>query len=189
MTAGLPQSHHDYTFAEYLTLERDSEIKHEFDDGEILVMTGGTSRHSALAAQIIMALGRTSPSGCTVFTSDMRVRIAATGRATYPDVSMVCGPIEYDPEDAKRTTITNPVLLVEVLSVTTEKGDRGNKWRHYQRIPSLQEYVLANHDPRIEIFRRTPSNTWQYFEVSEGSVTLACGPTLDLAMLYADLPL
>ena len=113
----------------------------------------------------------------------------ATGKATYPDASMVCGPIEYDSEDAKRTTITNPVLLVEVLSVTTEKGDRGDKWMHYQRIPSLQEYIMANHDPRIEIFRRMPSNAWEYFEVNEGSVKLACGATLDLAMLYADLPL
>jgi Uma2 family endonuclease len=118
-----------------------------------------------------------------VFSSDLRVRVRATGYVTYPDASIVCGAIEYDAEDSERTTITNPVLLVEVL------GDRGNKWRHYQRIPSLQEYILANHDPRIEIFRRTPSNTWQYFEVSEGNVGLACGATLDLAMLYADLPL
>jgi Uma2 family endonuclease len=188
MTASLPQSHHDYTFAEYLTLERDSEIKHEFDAGEILAMSGGTSRHSALGARIITALTNTSASGCIVFTPDMRVRIVATGRATYPDVSMVCGPIEYDAEDAAHTTITNPVLLVEVLSVTTEKGDRGNKWMHYQRIPSLQEYVLVSQDPRIEIYRRTPSGTWEYFEVREGIVRLATGPTLDLAMLYADLP-
>ena len=70
---------------------------------------------------------------------------------------MVCGPIEYDPEDAAHTTITNPVLIVEVLSVTTEKGDRGNKWMHYQRIPSLLEYVLVSRYERIEIFRRTSS--------------------------------
>lgn len=184
----LPQSHHDYSFADYLTLERDSEIKHEFDAGEILAMSGGTARHSALAVNVAFALKSALPAGCTVFQSDMRVRIAATGRATYPDVSMVCGPIECDPEDAARTTITNPVLLVEVLSVTTEKGDRGNKWMHYQRIPSLQEYVLVSQEPRIEIFRRTPSGTWEYFEVREGSVRLATGPALDLSMLYADLP-
>src|SRR5215213_5962176 len=118
MTASLPHSHHDYTFADYLALERDSEIKHEFDAGEILAMAGGTARHSALAANIITALRTTRPAGCTVFQSDMRVRVVATGRATYPDVSMVCGPIEYDREDAARTTMTNPVLLVEVLSVT-----------------------------------------------------------------------
>lgn len=189
MTASLPQSPHDYTFGDYLALERDSEIKHEFDAGEILAMSGGTARHSAVAARMIIALGNTCPPGCTVFTSDMRVRVVATGRATYPDVSMVCGPIEYDPEDAARTTITNPALLVEVLSVTTEKGDRGNKWMHYQRISSLQEYVLVSQEARVEIFRRTSSGTWEYFEVREGSVRLASGPTLDLAVLYADLPL
>ena len=188
MTASLPQSHHDYTFADYLTLERDSEIKHEFDAGEILAMPSGTARHSALAAKITAALETARPTGCTVFQSDMRVRVVATGRATYPDVSMVCGPLEYDPEDAARTTITNPVLVVEVLSVTTEKGDRGNKWMHYQRIPSLQEYVLVSQEPRIEIFRRTPAGTWEYFEVEEGSVRLTTGPALDLSMLYADLP-
>lgn len=187
MTASLP--HHDYTFGDYLALERDSEVRHEFDAGEILAMSGGTARHSALAARMIVALGNTCAPGCTVFTSDMRVRVVATGRATYPDVSMVCGPIEYDPEDAARTTITNPVLLVEVLSVTTEKGDRGNKWMHYQRISSLQEYVLVSQEARVEIFSRTSSGTWEYFEVREGNVRLATGPTLDLAMLYADLPL
>jgi Uma2 family endonuclease len=188
MTASAPQSHHDYTFADYLALERDSEFKHEFDAGEILAMSGGTARHSALALKIGTALETTRAPGCTVFQSAMRVRVVATGRATYPDVSMVCGPIEYDPEDAARTTITNPVLIVEVLSVTTEKGDRGNKWMHYQRIPSLQEYVLVSQEPRIEIFRRTPAGTWEYFEAGQGSVRLASGPTLDVSRLYADLP-
>ena len=102
---------------------------------------------------------------------------------------MVRGPIEYDPEDAARTTITNPVLLVEVLSVTTEKGDRGNKWMHYQRISALQAYILVSQESRIEIFRRMAADTWEYLKVQEGNVRLASGPTLDLAVLYADLPL
>jgi Uma2 family endonuclease len=101
---------------------------------------------------------------------------------------MVCGPLEYDSEDAAQTTITNPLFIIEVLSVTTEKGDRGNKWLHYQRIPSLQEYVLVSQEPRIEIFRRTSSGTWEYLEVHQGTVMLASGPTLDLATLYANLP-
>jgi Uma2 family endonuclease len=189
MTASPSQSHHDFAFANYLVLERDSEVKHEFDAGEILPMSGGTARHSALAARMMVAMGNTCPPGCNVFTSDMRVRVVATGRATYPGVSMVCGPIEYDPEDAARTTMTNPVLLVEVLSVTTEKGDRGNKWMHYQRISSLQEYVMVSQEPRVEIFRRTPSGVWEYVELREGNVLLASGPTLDLAVMYADLPL
>lgn len=184
-----PQSHHDYTFADYLARERDSDIKHEFDSGEILAMSGGTARHSALAVKVATALETTRRPGCTVFQSDMRVRVRATGRATYPDASMVCGPLEYDPEDAAHTTITNPVLIVEVLSVTTEKGDRGNKWLHYQRIPSLQEYVLVSQEPRVEVFRRTASGTWEYFEVHEGNVRLASGPVLELPRLYDDLPL
>ena len=188
MTASAPQSRHHSTFADYLALERDSETRHEFDAGEILAMAGGTARHSALAVNVAVALSSTRPAGCTVFQSDMRVRVAATGRATYPDVSMVCGPIAYDPEDTARTTITNPVLIVEVLSVTTEGGDRGNKWMHYQRIPSLQEYVLVSQEPRVEIYSRTPSGSWEYFEVSEGNVRLASGPALDLAAMYADLP-
>ena len=188
MTAPLPRSHHALTFAEYLALERDSETKHEFDAGEILAMSGGTARDSALAMNVGYALRAARPSGCTVFQSDMRVRVAATGRAMYPDVSMVCGPIEYDIEDPEHTTITNPVLLVEVLSVTTEKDDRGDKWMHYQRIPSLEEYVLVSQYSRIEIFRRTPSNTWEYLEAEDGIVTLAAGQTLDFSMLYADLP-
>ncbi len=189
MSASVPQSHHDYTFADYLELERDSDIKHEFDAGEILAMSGGTARHSVLAARVVTALENTRPSGCLTFQSDMRVRVAATGRAAYPDASMICGPIQYDPDDAAHTTITNPVLIVEVLSVTTEKGDRGNKWLHYQRIPSLQEYLLVSQEPRIELFRRTASGTWEYFEVHEGTVRLASGPTLDLSTLYAGLPL
>lgn len=187
MTASLRR--HDHTFAEYLALEGESEIKHEFDAGAILAMSTGTARHSALALNVGFALRGTRPGGCTVFQSDMRIRVLATGRATYPDVSMVCGEIEYDVEDAAHTTITNPILIVEVLSVTTEKGDRGNKWMHYQRIPSLQEYVLVGQDPRIEIYRRTRSGTWEYFEVREGIVTLSSGPRLDLAMLYGDLPI
>ena len=178
----------DYTFAEYLTIERDSEIKHEFDEGEIFAMSSGTARHSALAVHVGFALSSSRTGGCTVFGSDLRIRTLSTGRATYPDLSMVCGPIEYDPEDASHTTITNPALVVEVLSANTETGDRGNKWLHYQRIPSLQEYVLISQHPQIEIYRRAPSNTWEYFIVNEGSVTLATGPTLDLSSLYTELP-
>lgn len=84
--------------------------------------------------------------------------------------------------------ITNPMLLVEVLSSSTEAVDRGDKLRDYQRIPSLREYVLVSQEPRVEIYRRLPAGTWEYIDVREGAVTLACGATLDLATLYAGLP-
>jgi Uma2 family endonuclease len=188
MTTSLPYERHHYTYEEYLAYERDSALKHEFDDGEIFAMAGGSPRHSALASRISAALENTRPAGCTAFQSDMRVRVLATGKATYPDASMVCGPIEIDAADRSATTITNPTLLVEVLSPTTEDVDRGTKWRDYQLIPSLQEYVLISQEPRVEIYRRIASGNWEYLDVREGVATLASGVTLDLAKLYENLP-
>ncbi|HEY4640766.1 MAG TPA: Uma2 family endonuclease [Thermoanaerobaculia bacterium] len=177
-----------HTYAEYLAYELVSELKHEFEDGEIIAMAGGSPRHSALASRISAALENTRPAGCIAFQSDMRLRILAANRATYPDASMVCGPIELDPADSSGTTITNPTLIVEVLSPSTERVDRGSKWRDYQRIPSLREYVLVSLDPRVEVYRRETAETWAYIDVSEGIVQLATGPTLDLAALYGGLP-
>lgn len=150
------------------------------------------ARYLLISAVLIPSLATAPVFGCSPHAGGVESTLLVIGEngehGTYPDVSMVCGPIEYDPEDATHTTITNPVLVLEVLSVTTEKGDRGNKWIHYQRIASLQEYVLVSQEPRIEIYRRTSSGTWEYFEVREGAVRLASGPTLDLSMLYSDLP-
>lgn len=180
---------HRYTYAEYLAYERDSGLKHEYDDGEIVAMAGGSRRHNALASRISAALEVARGPGCVAFQSDQKVRVLATGRATYPDASMVCGPIEGDPADPTGATITNPTLIVEVLSASTEQDDRGSKWQHYQLIPSLQEYVLVSQDaPRIEHYRRLPAGTWEYADVTTGTVRLATGANLDLAMLYDALP-
>lgn len=184
----LPHTRHHYTYEEYLAYERDSELKHEFEAGEIFAMAGGSPRHSALASRISAALEKSRSSECTAFQSDMRLRVLATGKATYPDVSMVCGSIELDPADRSGTTITNPILLVEVLSPSTEEVDRGSKWRDYQLIPSLQEYVLVSQEPRIEVYRRLPSGSWEYLDVREGVVKLTTGATLDLSILYERLP-
>jgi Uma2 family endonuclease len=102
---------------------------------------------------------------------------------------MVCGPIELDPTDSTRTTITHPGLIVEVLSPSTEQDDRGDKWRDYQLISSLREYVLVSQgERRVERFRRLSTGGWEYIEVTEGSPELSTGATLDLATLYAELP-
>jgi Uma2 family endonuclease len=188
MTTPVPHGRHHYTYEEYLAYERDSELKHEFETGEIFAMAGGSPRHSALASRISAAIENTRPSGCTAFQSDMRIRVLVTGRATYPDASMVCGPIELDAADGSGTTITNPTLLVEVLSPSTEEVDRGSKWRDYQLIPSLQEYVLVSQESRIEIYRRLTAESWEYLDVREGIVKLASGATLDLSILYERLP-
>ncbi|TMQ14517.1 MAG: Uma2 family endonuclease [Deltaproteobacteria bacterium] len=97
--------------------------------------------------------------------------------------------IEGDPADATGDTITNPTLIIEVLSPTTEQYDRGEKWEHFQRIPSLQEYVLVSQSkPRVERYRRLATGGWEYDVATEGTVQLVSGAVIDLAKLYADLP-
>jgi Uma2 family endonuclease len=180
---------HRHTYAEYLAYERDSGLKHEFDDGEILAMAGGSRRHNALASRISAALEGGRKPGCIAFQSDQKIRVLATGRATYPDASMVCGAIEGDPADPTGATITNPTLIVEVLSPSTEQDDRGAKWQHYQMLPSLQEYVLVSQsEARIERYRRLATGGWEYTDVTTGLVTLTTGAQIDLAVLYASLP-
>jgi len=149
-----------FRFDEYLRLEERSEIKHEFLDGEVFAMAGGTPEHAAMAGRLALALGlgvRGTP--CELFSSDLRVRVPATGLATYPDLTVVCGPWQRDPEDPN--TVTNPVLIVEVLSDSTAAYDRGEKLAHYQRIESLREVLLIAHDsPRFELWRREAGDRW-----------------------------
>lgn len=157
------------TFAEYLEQERTSDIKHEFVNGDVFDMAGGTIEHGRLAARVTKTLGvQLEGRPCDTFNADVRVRVLATGLATYPDLSIVCGRLERDPADAN--TITNPIVIVEVLSDSTEKYDRGEKLAHYRRIPSLQEYVLVSQlDPRIEVFRRNEDGKSWTLHISEAS--------------------
>lgn len=146
--------HHSY--AEYLALEEASTIRHEYLDGEIYAMAGGSPDHAALAATMIAILQAQVPPACRVFSSDLRIRIEATGLATYPDAAVVCGPTARAADD--RLAVTNPVLLVEVTSPSTEEYDRGEKLRHYRHLESLQEVVIVSHrEPRLTIHRRQPT--------------------------------
>jgi Uma2 family endonuclease len=164
-------------------------MKHEYDSGEIIAMAGGSLRHNALASRVSAALESGRRPGCIAFQSDQRIRTLATGKVMYPDASMVCGSIELAPADPAGATITNPTLVVEVLSPSTEHNDRGDKWRHYQHMPSLQEYVLVSQShPRIERYRRLASGDWEYHDATQGAVHLLSGAVLDLAHLYAQLP-
>ena len=143
-------------------------------NGEIFAMTGGTPEHADLAASVIRELGiQLRGRSCRVYTSDLRIRVLATGLGTYPDASVVCGPLERDPAD--KNTVVNPVVLIEVLSDSTERYDRGEKFAHYRRIPSLQEYVLVSQlEHRIEVFRRNGDGTWTWSEALEpGSAKLS----------------
>lgn len=176
------------TYAEYLEFEKTSEVKHDYVNGEIQAMAGGTRAHAQLAARVIGIFERQLEARpCATFTSDVRVRIEATARSTYPDVTVACGAVEASPHD--EDCITNPTLLVEVLSPSTEKSDRGDKWAHYQYLPTLREYVLVSSDQkRVEVFRReSDTNEWRYAVTLAGEVTLhSIGVTLDLDALYRE---
>jgi Uma2 family endonuclease len=169
-------------------LEAKRDIKHEYVNGEIIAMTGRTIEHGRLAARVIAQLdaalvGRPREA----YTSDVRVRIQATGRATYPDVSVVCGRLERDPEDPD--SIVNPIVLVEVLSDGTEASDRGEKFAHYRRIPSLRHYVLVSqHEPRIDYFTLGDRGDWIFRDAGpKRSVSLdAIGCELSVDAIYAD---
>ena len=142
-----------YTYAQYLSLEEGSSVRHEYLDGEIYAMAGGSPDHPALAAACIGALRGQMPRGCRAFTSDLRVRIAATGLTTYPDAAVVCGPTLRTPEDP--LAVANPVLLVEVTSPSTEDYDRGEKLRHYKSLPSVREVLIVSHRaPHLTLHRR-----------------------------------
>lgn len=176
-----------YTYAEYLAFEDGTDAKHEFFDGEIYAMAGGTPEHAAIAANVTVILGtqlRDKP--CRVHSSDLHVRVLETGLATYPDVTVICGRPELDPEG--RHTVTNPKVVVEVLSPSSAAYDRGEKRTQYQRIPSLHEIVLVAHDEKlVEVWRRGETGTWIRTEARSGSIKLeSIGCVLDVAEVYRD---
>ena len=175
--------------AEYLALEEKSATKHEWRDGVIYGMAEGAPDHAGLAAAVVGELGtQLRGKRCRVYTADLKVRVLATGLATYADVSVVCGALEVDPED--KNAVTNPVVLVEVLSDSTEAYDRGEKFGHYRRIPSLAEYVLVSQrSPKIEVFRKNEAGKWVLAEeASAGEVAplLSIGCALSVDEVYAD---
>lgn len=175
-------------YADYLLLERSSPERHEFLRGEVYAMAGGSPEHGALAAawigELRVALGGKP---CRVFTSDVRVRIRETGLTTYPDVSVVCGRLETDSEDPD--AIVNPVLLIEVLSDSSEAYDRGAKAAHYRRIQTLREYVLVSQsEPLVEVYRRNAEGRFELYEVrADDTVELASvGVSLVVKARYAN---
>jgi Uma2 family endonuclease len=179
---------HRYTYQDYVWLEEESTTRHEFLTGEIVAMAGGTPEHAAMAAEVIGQLRETLRSGpCRVFTSDLGVRVLATGLATYPDASVVCGPTERDPD--KKTNITNPRVLVEVTSDGTEQYDRGEKLEHYKRIPSVEAIVIVSHrEPLVEVWSRPGGGVeWRRAEAraTEHARIPALGCALDVDAIGA----
>lgn len=154
MSAAVP--HHVFSYREYLDRELETGLKHEFLNERIYPTASASPEHARLIAAMTIALGRlVDPRKCRIFSSELKVRVTATGLATYPDVTIVCGDAVRDMEDPN--AIVNPKLVVEVLSAGTEAYDRGEKWAHYRRIETLEAYVLVSQLPeRVELYERIP---------------------------------
>ncbi|MEO7328612.1 MAG: Uma2 family endonuclease [Minicystis sp.] len=182
------------SYEEYLALEEKSLTKHEWLDGVVVDMDAlgrarGTIEHAFIIASVIGELGnQLHRRRAQVFPSDLRLRVVATGLATYPDASVVCNKVELDPDD--RNAITNPAVLIEVLSDSSEAYDRGEKFAHYRRIPSLREYVLVSQRrPLIEVWRKNDEGLWVLAEeATAGQVAklASIGCSLSVDEIYAD---
>jgi Uma2 family endonuclease len=178
----------NFSFTDYLELEETSQTKHEFYAGEIYAMAGGTPEHAALSMSVGgRLLAQLSDKPCTVFSSDLRVRVAATGLATYPDVTVVCGERQTDPES--RTTVINPRAIVEVVSPSTELYDRGEKFEHYQQIEALEVVVFVSQsEPHIDVWSRREGQ-WQQSTYRRGDIAElgALGCSLEVDTVYSVL--
>ena len=158
---------------EYLAQERRADFKSEYLRGEVFAMAGASYEHTLVKDNLARKAGNQLENGpCRVLTSDMRVKVNATGLYTYPDIAVVCEEPQF--EDKQFDTLLNPRTLVEVLSDSTEKYDRGAKFRHYRQIPSLQEYVLVAQDrPLVERYVRQADGSWLVTEFDDLSQTFA----------------
>ena len=149
-----------YTPEEYLALEEQAEQKSEYYNGEIFAMAGGSVNHNRITRNVVTTLAPLlAAKPCEAFASDMRLLVEKKGLYTYPDVMVVCGKLEF--VAGRNDTLTNPILIVEVLSESTREYDRTTKFRFYRRIPTLLEYVMIDQARvYIECFRRTESDLW-----------------------------
>lgn len=160
---------HRYTYADYVALEMVSADKHEFLDGEIYAMAGGSEEHSALAAAMVSALHiAVGARPCRAHTSDLRIYVESVGLATYPDASVICGPLQQHQPSPKATAL-NPMILVEVTSDSSEEYDHGAKLEYYRTIPSLREYVIVSHrERRITVDARGSDEQWTTRDATAG---------------------
>jgi Uma2 family endonuclease len=175
--------HRFYSKEEYLALEECASYKSEYVNGEIFAMAGGSLNHSIICLNVNWAIREIiARKDCIGLESNVKVEIQRGKQYLYPDAMVVCGKIEFAPN--RTDTITNPILIIEVLSPTTEVFDRNKKFAAYRTLPSLREYVLVYQDePQIEAFFKEDAKTWRY------TVARELDETIRLLSLECDLAL
>lgn len=179
-----------YTIAEYARLEEQSDVRHEWHDGLVLAMSGGTYEHALIATNANRAIGnRLAGKPCRVIDANMR--IATPQRMLYADGTILCGAPQFDPRDPTGQSLSNPRAIVEVLSPTTEKYDRTTKFDHYLALASFEEYILIYpSEPRVESFLRQPDRSlnYLYFSGLDAIARIRCVQIeIPLAEIYADV--
>lgn len=187
---GLAQKVPHLTPLEYLTIERAAPTKSEFYDGEMFAMAGGTAVHSLIGTNAAIEFGnKLRGKKCVPYNADLRIQVQATGLFTYPDLSAICGPLQF--ADADDDTVLNPSVLVEVLSPSTEAYDRGQKFLQYRQIPTLREYLLVSQgEPLAELFVRQEGNLWLLHAAAGREAQLEIPSlqiTVSLAEIYANV--
>lgn len=163
-----PAEHLASSYADYLQAEATAELRSEFFEGQMWMMTGGTYNHGLITMNLGVALAnalRGRP--CRVVSESVRVYFPSLDEAAYPDLRVVCGAPEFHPDDP--LALINPVLVAEVLSDSTEAFDRGDKFARYRTLPGLREYLLASqHHRRLELFSRGEDGVWTFVSAEAG---------------------
>jgi Uma2 family endonuclease len=181
-----PAARRSLTEAEYLAFEKIAPVRHEYLAGEAYAMAGGSLRHNRIALNTAsLLLSRLSGRPCQVFLSDVKLYVAHDGAYYYPDVMAICASQAVAADES--SIVTEPVLVVEVLSPATETTDRREKLAAYRRLPSLQEYALIAQDrQRVEIYGRRRDGDWLYSDYGPGDTVEfeGLGVTVHLTDLY-----
>ena len=181
----------ELSYADYLALERSTDLRYEWVDGVAYAMAGGSPAHSLLCSRILVELARILGEGpCNAYTSDLKIRPRKIRFASYADVAVVCGEVETHEDDPN--AILNPTVLVEVLSDSTETWDRTGKFKRYRKLDTLRDYVLVSqHERSIEVYSRGASGVWELREAGEGeSAPLSAFPEgLDVDRVYRGVTL
>lgn len=178
------------SYEDYLVAEERSDLKHEWLNGLVYAMSRGTPEHARLSMNVGAALRTALKGTCTAYSSDAMLFVRETSLSTYADASVTCGAVEthrvVKNGRALGEAITNPVLIVEVLSDGTQGYDRGEKFAHYMRIPSLEEYVLvAQTEQRVEVFRRPDSGGhWEHVVATAGQTIMLHGQVIAVDDIY-----
>lgn len=192
------------TFADYLEAEQSSDIKHEWFNGSVYAMSRGTPEHARLSARIVAMLSNALAGDCDVYSGDLMLYVAEVKLSTYADASVVCDPLETITVKKNGRSlgegVTNPTVIVEVLSESTERYDREEKFAYFRTLSSLQEYVLVAQDERsIEVFRRpasgpvrqaspaSPMASWVRERAGAGGNIVIHGRAIEVDMLYGPL--